>query len=141
MKTSRQQLDRPIALPDSYDSFFSFPVQKGGYSGVAVYTKRSDAVPLKAEEGLSARLQPKPPLIKEEHVSRRYPDIDDFTLDPNDDGRVPQDVLELDSEGRALVLDFGLFVLINLYCPAETSESRTPFKVCSSSDQQITRVV
>ncbi|KZV98785.1 DNase I-like protein [Exidia glandulosa HHB12029] len=129
MKTTRQQLDRSVALPESYDSFFSFPIQKGGYSGVAVYTKRADAVPLKAEEGLSARLQPKPPLTNEEQVSGRYPDIDDFDLMPNDDGSVPQDVFELDAEGRALVLDFGLFVLINLYCPAETSEARTPFKM------------
>lgn len=132
MKTTRQQLERSVALPESYDSFFSFPTHKGGYSGVAVYTKRSDAVPLKAEEGLSARLQPKPALAKDEQISERYPDIDDIELMPNDDGRLPQDVLELDCEGRALILDFGLFVLFNLYCPAETSETRTPFKVCCS---------
>ncbi|EJD48278.1 DNase I-like protein [Auricularia subglabra TFB-10046 SS5] len=131
MKTTRQQLDRATALPDGYDSFFSFPMQKGGYSGVAVYTKRADAVPFKAEEGLSARLQPtKAPLSAEERVSRAYPDIDDLAAEfiPNDDGSVPQDVLELDGEGRALVLDFGLFVLVNLYCPAETSDARIPFK-------------
>lgn len=129
MKMTRQQLERGLAVPDGYDSFFSFPSHKGGYSGVAVYTKRSDAIPIKAEEGLSARLQPKPPLSNEERISGRYPDVSDLILEPNDDGRVPQDVIELDCEGRALVLDFGLFVLINLYCPAETTEARTPFKV------------
>ena len=129
MKSSRQQLERPVAVPDGYDAFFSFPVTKGGYSGVAVYSKRSDAVPLKAEEGLSSRLQPKPPLDQHERVSDRYPDIDDFKLEPNDGGAVPADVMELDNEGRALVLDYGLFVLVNLYCPAETNDSRIPFKV------------
>ncbi|KAH7090113.1 DNase I-like protein [Auriculariales sp. MPI-PUGE-AT-0066] len=129
MKTSRQQLDRSVGVPDGYDSFFSFPVSKGGYSGVAVYTRRSDAVPLKAEEGLTSRLQPKPPLTKDERVSNRYPDIDDFQLDEYDDGTVPGDVLELDNEGRALVLDFGMFVLFNLYCPAETVDTRIPYKM------------
>ena len=128
MKSSRQQLEPSVALPVGYDSFFSFPVSKGGYSGVAVYTRRADAVPLKAEEGLSSRLQPKPDLSREERISSSYPDIDDFKLDPDEKGAVPVDVLELDCEGRALVLDFGLFVLFNLYCPAESSEARTPFK-------------
>ncbi|KAG0051295.1 Class II abasic (AP) endonuclease [Gryganskiella cystojenkinii] len=36
---------------------------------------------------------------------------------------------ELDSEGRGLVLDFGFFVLFNLYCPNETDETRLPFKM------------
>lgn len=36
---------------------------------------------------------------------------------------------ELDSEGRGLILDFGFFVLFNLYCPNETDETRLPFKM------------
>lgn len=36
---------------------------------------------------------------------------------------------ELDNEGRGLVLDFGFFVLFNLYCPNETDEQRRPFKM------------
>ncbi|KAF9971705.1 Class II abasic (AP) endonuclease [Actinomortierella ambigua] len=41
----------------------------------------------------------------------------------------PSILQELDSEGRALVLDFGMFVLFNLYCPNETDETRLPFKI------------
>jgi exonuclease III len=36
--------------------------------------------------------------------------------------------LQLDSEGRTLVTDHGLFVLVNTYCPALASEGRGPFK-------------
>jgi len=36
---------------------------------------------------------------------------------------------ELDSEGRGLILDFGFFVLFNLYCPNETDDTRLPFKM------------
>jgi len=36
----------------------------------------------------------------------------------------------LDSEGRALVLDFGAFVLIGVYCPAATDPSRDHFRAC-----------
>ena len=130
MKSSRSALPPDVAVPGHFDGFFSFPAAKGGYSGVAVYSDSRKVVPLKAEEGLSSRLQPtKPPLSAEERVSKTYPDIDDIELWPTEDGEVPQDVMELDSEGRALVLDFGLFVLVNLYCPAPTSDARTPFKV------------
>jgi AP endonuclease-2 len=48
---------------------------------------------------------------------------------PDEEGNTPPDLMALDSEGRALVLDFGLFVLINLYCPNETSDARLPFKM------------
>ena len=30
---------------------------------------------------------------------------------------------------RAFVVDFGLFVLINLYCPNEGSDARAPYKL------------
>ncbi|KAF9105096.1 Class II abasic (AP) endonuclease [Mortierella sp. GBA35] len=36
---------------------------------------------------------------------------------------------ELDNEGRGLILDFGFFVLFNLYCPNETDDQRRPFKM------------
>ncbi|EKM50195.1 uncharacterized protein PHACADRAFT_153651 [Phanerochaete carnosa HHB-10118-sp] len=129
MKTTRAALPRDVAIPDNYTSFFSFPVSKGGYSGVAVYTKSSEVVPLKAEEGLSGRLQPKPPLSAEERISQTYPSVNDVAAYPDEDGDVPGTFDALDSEGRALVLDFGLFVLVNVYCPNETSDARLPFKM------------
>lgn len=35
----------------------------------------------------------------------------------------------LDSEGRALVIDFGAFVLIGTYCPAATDPERDEFRI------------
>ncbi|KAI0369805.1 DNase I-like protein [Pilatotrama ljubarskyi] len=129
MKSSRATLPRDVALPGHFHSFFSFPVNKGGYSGVAVYTDSRKVVPLKAEEGLSGRLQPQPPLSAEERVSPSYPFPHDIAAYPDEQGEVPATFDALDGEGRALVLDFGLFVLINVYCPNETSDSRLSFKM------------
>jgi AP endonuclease 2 len=129
MKSSRAAIGRDFALPDSFHSFFSFPASKGGYSGVAVYTDTRTATPLKAEEGLSGRVQPKPPLSPEERISTSYPAAHQLDLVPDTDEQIPHDLLSLDLEGRALVLDFGLFVLINLYCPNEGSDARFPYKM------------
>lgn len=133
MKTSRSQLERPVALPGPYDGYFSFPAAKGGYSGVGVYVDTRKCTPLKAEEGLTGSIQPKPPLSVDERISlpSNYPDPDDFDFWPDDDGSVPQsfETIKLDFEGRAVLLDFGLFVLVNVYCPALTSESRIAFKI------------
>ena len=53
----------------------------------------------------------------------------ELALVPDADEQTPNDLLTLDLEGRALVLDFGLFVLINLYCPNEGSDARFPYKM------------
>ncbi|KDQ51066.1 hypothetical protein JAAARDRAFT_164138 [Jaapia argillacea MUCL 33604] len=129
MKTSRSGIERTAAIPGVFDSFFSFPVNKGGYSGVAVYTDSRHVVPLKAEEGLSGKLQPKPPLTSEERVSSSYPYAHEMDLMADEDGNTPSNFIDLDSEGRALAVDFGLFVLINVYCPNQTSEARLSFKM------------
>ncbi|EJU03597.1 DNase I-like protein [Dacryopinax primogenitus] len=131
MKIARTAIDRSIALPGPYDAFFSLPLgkSKGGYSGVAVYADSRTVRPMKAEEGLSGLLQPKPSLSLEERVSRHYRQAHLLDFIPDEKGAIPSDVIELDNEGRALVLDFGLFVLINTYCPAEASENRLSFKI------------
>lgn len=129
MKTARSSLDHSITVPDPFDGFFSLPVNKGGYSGVAIYTDSRTITPLKAEEGLSGQLQSKPPPNLEEQVSRIYPRSNEMNLIPDELGNTHSDLVSLDGEGRALVLDFGLFVLINVYCPNETSDARLPFKM------------
>ncbi|KIJ65299.1 hypothetical protein HYDPIDRAFT_111231 [Hydnomerulius pinastri MD-312] len=129
MKTSRSGLDRNVAVPDLFESFFSFPTNKGGYSGVAVYTDNRTVTPLKAEEGLSGTLQPKPPLALDERISHSYPYVHEMDLMPDEQDNTPSDLIALDAEGRALMVDFGLFVLINTYCPNETSDARLPFKM------------
>ena len=129
MKTTRAAIGRNFALPDSFDALFSFPTSRAGYSGVAVYTNPSTALPINAEEGLSGRIQPKPALRPEERVSTTYPLAHEMDLMASLEGETPSDLIGLDSEGRALVVDFGLFVLINLYCPNETDDARLPFKM------------
>ena len=128
MKSSRQAIDRNFALPDNYDTFLSFPSEKGkgGYSGVSVYTK---VRPRKAEEGLTGLLQPKPPLDSSERISSVYPQAHEMALMADEKGNAPLTLHALDAEGRGLVVDFGLFVLINVYCPNLTSEERMAFKM------------
>ncbi|KAJ2916071.1 hypothetical protein MD484_g4348, partial [Candolleomyces efflorescens] len=139
MKTSRKLLQRPTALPPSFESFFSFPIHKTGYSGVATYTRKSNpcCVPLKAEEGLTGYLQPKPPLSLLERVSsssEAYPPPPLPSSYDEDEGGAGEEEIDvdyklLDTEGRSLTLDFGLFVLINTYCPnSDSSDARASFK-------------
>ncbi|EGN95339.1 hypothetical protein SERLA73DRAFT_171084 [Serpula lacrymans var. lacrymans S7.3] len=129
MKITRSAIERDVAVPDTYASFFSFPINKGGYSGVGVYADARTAVPLKGEEGLSGKIQPKPQLSADEQISKSYPCSHEMKLLPDELGNTPSDLSVLDAEGRAIVLDFGLFVLINTYCPNETSDARLPFKM------------
>ena len=85
MKCTRANLERHVAVPAPFDAFFSFPVTKGGYSGVGVFTNSDVVVPLKAAEGLSGRIQPKPPLAPEERISPAYPLAHHIDLVPDDD--------------------------------------------------------
>ena len=126
MKSSRQAIDRNFALPDNYYTFLSFPKEKGGYSGVSVYSKLT---PDKAEEGLTGLIQPKPSLDANERVSSVYPQAHEMELMADEEGNTPLALDVLDSEGRGLVVDFGMFVLINVYCPNLTSEERMAFKM------------
>ncbi|KAI3602655.1 dna-(apurinic or apyrimidinic site) lyase 2 [Moniliophthora roreri] len=147
VKSTRPALPRSVAVPPSYDAFFSFPIQKSGYSGVATYTRSSTVTPLKAEEGLSylfcSSRQLKPPLTSSERVSSPecYPDsrvaivpgdaeLSDDEQERHTTGKLllSTELKSLDSEGRVLTLDFGMFVLINVYCPNDGSEERLPFK-------------
>lgn len=109
-----------MACMDTFDSFFSFYCRTPprGYSGTAIFTKRRVVVPLKAEEGLSDSL------LSSSAVSETiggYPSSEDT-------GLTPAEIRDLDLEGRTTVLDCGLFVLINLYCPNETNELRLEYK-------------
>ncbi|KAF8327397.1 Endonuclease/exonuclease/phosphatase [Cantharellus anzutake] len=129
MKISRKDLDRKTAVPEGYDSFFSFPQHRGGYSGVAVYYNPDSAIAAKAEEGLSLHIQPRPPYAPAELISKSYPSVSELPLFESEQGNTPSDLIALDTEGRALVLDFGLFVLINVYCPNDASDERLVFKI------------
>jgi exonuclease III len=76
MKISRQLLTKSFALPENYDAVMSFPKNKGGYSGVAVYTNNTKVIPLKAEEGLTGGYQStsKVHLDANQRISVNYPE-------------------------------------------------------------------
>ncbi|ORZ06815.1 Endonuclease/exonuclease/phosphatase [Lobosporangium transversale] len=138
-KITRAKLESDIALVPGYDSYWSFHRTKSGYSGVVIYVK--DHIKLLAvEEGISGvfsenvSLQPPNAMVplntqtcsnssKAKGVGG-YPSLDD-----GDSAAIFARYQELDSEGRGLIIDFGLFVLFNLYCPNETDETRLPFKM------------
>ncbi|KAF8487951.1 Endonuclease/exonuclease/phosphatase [Russula emetica] len=129
IKSSRVAIGRDIVLPDSFHSFFSFPASNRGYSGVAVYADTCTASQRRPEEGLSGGLQPKIPSSPSERILASYPLAHELDLVPDADEQTPNDLLTLDLEGCALVLDFGLFVLINLYCPNEGSDAQFSYKM------------
>ncbi|KAH8831177.1 DNase I-like protein [Flagelloscypha sp. PMI_526] len=112
---------------------------KTGYSGSGIYTRRGGTgtrcAPLLAESLLCF-----PPKDTQERISpsdHAYPALMDFVPQlpipsSSDDSDKEEDEGEdqvqadssceaLDSEGRSIILDFGLFVLINVYCPNSAS--------------------
>jgi AP endonuclease-2 len=108
-------MPKSMAVPPSFDAFFSFPYGKGGYSGTCVYTKHSYLVPLKAEEGITGLLLDGPSscVLGKSGIGVRsvdkiggYPEDGDFeVVDEPDGGHF--DLRRLDMEGRSVVLDFG----------------------------------
>lgn len=127
VKSSRQVLPKQVAIPASYNSFFSFPAKKTGYSGVSTYCRKNVVVPLKAEEGLTGLIHPRPPLSDGERIS--HPSA--YPPSSADLSTGEFDFEELDNEGRAILVDLKLFVLINVYCPnnGTGSEDREKFKM------------
>lgn len=114
-----------MAILPSFDSFFSSYSRKPekGYSGTCIFTRRSLTVPIKAEEGISGLLplDRKPEPTQDELIGG--------TLGPESIALNMQDVKTIDLEGRTTMVDLGLFVLINVYCPNETNEERLDFKL------------
>jgi AP endonuclease 2 len=70
---------------------------------------------VKAEEGLTGLIQPN----AEEQISTDGGYPSELTLHLVDDlaDEEKLDFKDLDSEGRAVVIDVELFLLINVYCP------------------------
>ncbi|TNY23190.1 Endonuclease/exonuclease/phosphatase [Rhodotorula diobovata] len=120
-KITRAQIDKGMACMSAYDSFFSFYRKSvKGVHGTAIFTKRDVVVPRKAEEGIGSSLLPTTVPVDERIGG--YPLSSDADLDYNT-------MKDLDAEGRTTVIDTGMFVLINLYCPNETNSDRLEFKL------------
>lgn len=97
-----------------------------GYAGVAIYTRNSVCMPIRAEEGIVGVLSPP-------NSSTQFRDL------PQDQqiGGYPKpgqlaglvDDVTLDSEGRCVILEFPAFVLIGTYSPANSDGTRDDFRL------------
>ncbi|KAI2620552.1 DNase I-like protein [Hypoxylon sp. NC1633] len=125
-KIQRKDLQDDMVLVPGWDVFFSLPRHKKGYAGVAIYTRNSTCMPIKAEEGIIGVLCPP-------NTSTKFRDL------PPDQqiGGYPRpgqltglvEETTLDSEGRCVILEFPAFVLIGTYSPANRDESRDDFRL------------
>ena len=150
--TGRGDLTQALACPPGWDSAFSVCRDangkrgKSGYAGVATYFRANLNV-VSAEEGITGVLA---------EDDERYDDAPNDERDENENENENEDapnaasavgcrgamgerfsrsrMRELDAEGRCVLVDFGGFVLFNLYVPAITSsdereaEARAEFK-------------
>ncbi|KAI0113837.1 DNA lyase [Hypoxylon sp. NC0597] len=125
-KIQRKDLQDDMVLVPGWDVFFSLPKHKKGYAGVAIYTRNSVCIPIRAEEGVVGVLCPP-------NSSTKYRDL------PPDQqiGGYPRpgqlaglaDEVALDSEGRCVILEFPAFVLIGTYSPANSDGTRDDFRL------------
>ncbi|EFX04950.1 DNA lyase [Grosmannia clavigera kw1407] len=126
VKTPKPSLTDDLVFIPGWDSFYSFPHSQTGYSGVSVYTRDSCCVPTRVEEGVTG-------VLRAPGTTTRYIDrpadrqIGGYPTERQlQSAAVARDLI--DAEGRCLVLDFPLFVLINVYCPARRNDDRTDFR-------------
>jgi hypothetical protein len=78
-----------------------------GYSGIATYTKSPGATPIDAEEGISGRLGNK---VTGKVDSNATDDVYGALYQEMDE----KELQAMDSEGRVVITDHGLFVLFNV---------------------------
>nr|CDI51540.1 related to APN2-AP endonuclease, exonuclease III homolog [Melanopsichium pennsylvanicum 4] len=123
-KMTRKQLTESMCILPSYNTFFNFHPTKG-YSGTVTYVRKAVSIPLKAEQGITGRL---PATNVSSNPSIHNEPIGCVPADTRDDVE-PKIWDALDQEGRCVVLDLGLFVLFNVYCPNETGPERLEYKM------------
>lgn len=104
--------------------FFFFLL--AGYSGVAIYTRTATCAPIRAEEGITGILCAPKKSVKFRHLPEEE-QIGGYPRHGQLSGDVDQ--LELDSEGRCVILEFPGFVLVGVYCPANRDESRDHYRL------------
>lgn len=96
----------------SRDTFFACTHGERGYSGTATYVRTPVALPFASEEGFTGCLGGREGGL--EGLLTFHPELEGL-------GLMPEELQELDREGRCVVTDHGAFVLFNLYGPAITS--------------------
>ncbi|KAI5812656.1 Endonuclease/exonuclease/phosphatase [Pyronema omphalodes] len=122
-KIQQKDLTDDMVMVPGWDSYFTFPKYKKGYSGVAIYTRNNKCHPVKAEEGITGVLE------SQGGTKKTYKSLPDSECIGGYPDLSNEEAIKLDSEGRALVLDFGAFVLIGVYCPASTDSARDDFRI------------
>lgn len=83
--------------------------------------------PIRAEQGITGILRPPKSEtsffdLPEDQQIGGYPKISQY-------GDTPFDAAAIDSEGRAVILEFPAFVLIGTYCPADSMGDKTEFRM------------
>ncbi|CCG80534.1 DNA-(Apurinic or apyrimidinic site) lyase [Taphrina deformans PYCC 5710] len=117
LKSERATMDPIYVNVPGWRSYFTFPVDKKAYSGVAIYV-REEYKPVKVETAICGP------------AYDRYFELDNHELI----GGYPLSIStiearQIDREGRAVVLDFEGFILIGTYCPAGAeSDDRVAYR-------------
>ncbi|KJZ79323.1 hypothetical protein HIM_01474 [Hirsutella minnesotensis 3608] len=125
-KIQRKDLQDDMVLIPGWDVYFSLPRHKKGYSGVAIYTRNATCSPIRAEEGVTGVLCAPKSSVKFRDLPESQR-IGGYPRPGQLSGNV--DDLELDSEGRCVILEFPAFVLFGVYSPANRNESRDDFRL------------
>ncbi|CAJ0649242.1 7672_t:CDS:2 [Entrophospora sp. SA101] len=127
-KITLDKLEATMAIIPGYDAYFSFTKDKTARSGVVTYVKTNKISPIAAEEGISGILN------EFYETSNTKNQISKSNMDKRIESTTTnkygaKELLEIDSEGRCVLLDFKFFVLFNVYCPHESNSDRLTFKM------------
>ncbi|KAI8922144.1 Endonuclease/exonuclease/phosphatase [Powellomyces hirtus] len=121
MKITKSNVDSDLALVPGYDAFFTFPKKRHGYAGSTTYV-RSAFTPVDAEEGFTGSASGTRGSSAINGEIGCYGELySEFTA---------AELAELDAEGRVIITDHRLFVLINAYFPVDDpDEDRHAFRM------------
>ena len=119
-KMTRKQLQYSMCVMDKYEGYFDLHPTKG-YSGTTTYVRKHTCMPLAVARGITGQGAPlRAGRAEQDEIGYEAVDMKDALDKPLYDA--------LDTEGRCVVLDCGLFVLINVYAPNETDTDRLDYK-------------
>lgn len=127
-KTSeRSKLDDELRGPAEYTAYYAFPKKPRlhGYSGVVTFVSRRgiiDGRPLmvrQVEYGITGIYS----------AGDNDTVIDELSCEPLHEHYTEDELRELDGEARAVILDFGPFLLLNVYFPNDAGPERDSFRM------------
>ncbi|KAL9100513.1 MAG: hypothetical protein Q9163_004119 [Psora crenata] len=136
-KIQQKDLTDEMVLVPGWDCYFSLPKHKKGCyalsfvgtgtgqkgtlaDGAERQATQSVCAPIRAEEGITGTCSP--PSSSTAQQIGGYPTAEQLS-------DCPVDAVKLDSEGRAVVLEFPAFILIGVYSPANRDDTRDDFRL------------